>query len=410
MKHIWWLNHHAGFPVNFTGARHYSLAVSLQKKGYKVTIINGTFSHTGGYMNKSLSDPGAILSPILKTYDGVDFYSIPTPFYKGNASLGRVKNMLAYYFGAMKYLRGKADVQKPDLIIGSVVHPFAAYAGYRLSKYYKVPFVYEVRDLWPRTLVELGRISSKHPFVILLDKLDGFLAKKAKLIITTAPLMKNHYKERFNISEDKCLWVTNGTAFTKNDPVPMRVIEKNDVIQVGYTGTIGLANGIKEFLEELINIPKDIVKSFNFTFIGAGPLKETLAHYAVDNDLPVVFEEAVSKDQIWNELIKFDMLLITGLPTELYKYGISPNKLAEYHAVERPIIMIGKVSENPVLISGSGYVTGQIGNLSTILKNILNETNEDYQLKASSGRKYALEEYDWDILALKLKKRLDTLL
>ena len=226
MKHIWWLNHHAGFPVNFTGARHYSLAVSLQKKGYKVTIINGTFSHTGGYMNKSLSDPGAILSPILKTYDGVDFYSIPTPFYKGNASLGRVKNMLAYYFGAMKYLRGKADVQKPDLIIGSVVHPFAAYAGYRLSKYHKVPFVYEVRDLWPRTLVELGRISSKHPFVILLDKLDGFLAKKAKLIITTAPLMKNHYKERFNISEDKCLWVTNGTAFTKNDPVPMRVIKK----------------------------------------------------------------------------------------------------------------------------------------------------------------------------------------
>ena len=160
----------------------------------------------------------------------------------------------------------------------------------------------------------------------------------------------------------------------------------------------------------MINIPKDIVKSFNFTFIGAGPLKETLAHYAVDNDLPVVFEEAVSKDQIWNELIKFDMLLITGLPTELYKYGISPNKLAEYHAVERPIIMIGKVSENPVLISGSGYVTEQIGSLSTLLKNILNDTNENYLLKAFSGRNYALEEYDWNILALKLKKRLDTLL
>ena len=408
--HIWWQNHHAKLPVNGTGGRNFSLAIALRKHGYKVTIINGTFDHIVGSFDKNNTETAANNHPIVRTYDGVDFYSIPTPSYKGNASAGRVKNMLAFYFGAMKFLRGKTDIPKPDLIIGSVVHPFAAYAGYRLSKYYKVPFIYEVRDLWPRTLVELGRISPYHPFVLLLDKLDGFLAKKSEFIITTAPLMKNHYKERFGIPEEKCLWITNGTSFTKNTPSPMRHIGENDLVEVGYTGTIGLANGIKEFLEELVNVPKDIVKRFKFTFIGPGPLKETLENYAEDNDLPVVFGEAIPKDQIWNELLKFDMLLITSLPTELYKYGISPNKLAEYHAVERPIIMIAKVSENPVLISGSGYVTGQIGNLSTILKNILNETNEDYQLKASSGRKYALEEYDWDILALKLKKRLDTLL
>lgn len=409
-KIIWWLNHHAKLPVKGTGGRHYSLAKSLQKHGYKVTIVNGTFDHIVGSFDKHNTEAEINHVPVLRTSDGVDFCSISTPPYKGNASIGRVKNMIAFYFGAMKYLRGVTELPKPDLIIGSVVHPFAAYAGYRLSKYYKVPFVYEVRDLWPRTLVELGRISSKHPFVILLDKLDGFLAKKAKLIITTAPLMKNHYKERFGIPEEKCLWITNGTSFTKNTPIPMRRIGEDDVIEVGYTGTIGLANGIKEFLEELINVPKDIVERFNFTFIGPGPLKEALAHYAEENALPVVFGKAVPKDQMWNELIKFDMLLITTLPTELYKYGISPNKLAEYHAAERPIVMIAKVSENPVLISGSGYVTEQIGNLSTLLKNILNETNEDYQLKASYGRKYALEEYDWDILALKLKKRLDTLL
>lgn len=407
-KYIWWLNHHAAKPVNSDGERHFSLAKSLIQFGIKTIVITGTYDHNRGYRFPELKSD--VNSPVLRTYEGVDFYSIPTPYYVGNASIGRVKNMLAFYFGAMKYLRGKTELPKPDLIIGSVVHPFAAYAGYRLSKYHKVPFVYEVRDLWPRTLVELGRISSKHPFVILLDKLDGFLAKNAKMIITTAPLMKNHYKERFAIPEEKCIWITNGTSFTKNTPSPMRRIGEDDVIEVGYTGTIGLANGIKEFLEELINVPKDIVERFNFTFIGPGPLKEALAHYAEENALPVVFREAVSKDQIWNELIKFDMLLITGLPTELYKYGISPNKLAEYHAVERPIIMIGKVSENPVLISGSGYVTEQIGSLSTLLKNILNDTNENYLLKAFSGRNYALEEYDWNILALKLKKRLDTLL
>lgn len=406
-KYIWWLNHHAAKPVNSVGERHFSLAKSLSQFNIKAIIITGTYDHNMGYRFPELKSD--INSPVLRTYDGVDFCSIPTPPYKGNASIGRVKNMLAFYFGVMKYLRGKTELPKPDLIIGSVVHPFAAYAGYKLSKYYKVPFVYEVRDLWPRTLVELGKISSKHPFVILLDKLDGFLAKKAKLIITTAPLMKNHYKERFGIDETKCLWITNGTAFTKKTPTPMRTIEDNDVIQVGYTGTIGFANGIREFLEELNNVPKDIVKRFNFTFIGSGPFKETLANYAEENDLPVVLKDSVSKDRLWDILQEFDMFLVNLLKSDLYKNGLSMNKMADYHAAARPIIMIGKAAENPVLISGSGYVKEQMDNLTKLLEEILYGSNEEYELKASLGRKYALEQYDWDKLALKLNEKLSSI-
>ena len=176
-KNIWWINHHAVPPVVPGGTRHFSLAKSLKKLGYETTIINGSFDHLNSHFQEKGDFGKNLKEPLLRSYEGVDFYSIPTPYYVGNASIGRVKNMIAFYFGAMKYLRGVKELPKPDLIIGSVVHPFAAYAGYRLSRYYNVPFIYEVRDLWPRTLVELGRISSKHPFVILLDKLDGFLAK-----------------------------------------------------------------------------------------------------------------------------------------------------------------------------------------------------------------------------------------
>lgn len=408
-KNIWWINHHAVPPVVPGGTRHFSLAKSLKKLGYETTIINGSFDHLNSHFQEKGDFGQNLKEPLLRSYEGVDFYSIPTPYYVGNASIGRVKNMIAFYFGAMKYLRGVKELPKPDLIIGSVVHPFAAYAGYRLSKYYKVPFIYEVRDLWPRTLVDLGRISSKHPFVILLDKLDGFLAKKAKLIITTAPLMKNHYKERFNISEDKCLWVTNGTAFTKNDPAPMRVIGKNDVIQVGYTGTIGLANGIKEFLEELENVPKETLKRFNFTFVGEGPLKKELAAYSLEKGLPVKFKDSVPKDQVWGVLQEFDMLIVILLKSDLYKCGLSMNKMADYHAASRPIIMVGKAAENPVQISGAGYLQEQMGNLPKLLEEILYDSKEEYELKASLGRKYALEQYDWDKLALKLKNRLDSI-
>jgi glycosyltransferase involved in cell wall biosynthesis len=409
-KKIWILNHHACPPGAGSLQRHLYLAESLNKIGYKTTIINASFDHLNPHFIEGGDFGENLKKPLLRSYKGVDFYSIPTPFYEGSASIGRIKNMLAYYFRAMKYLRGINDTSRPDLVVGTTVHPFAAYAGYRLSKHYKVPFVYEVRDLWPRTLVELGKISPRHPFVILLDKLDGFLAKKAKLIITTAPLMKDHYKERFAINTDKFLWITNGTNFINNTLTPMRKIGIGETINVGYTGTIGFANGIREFLEALDNVPKETLNRFNFTFVGEGPLKKEMSVYAGGKGLPVEFKDMVNKEDLWNMLIKFDMLLLVTLSTKLYRFGISPNKLADYHAVGRPIIMITKASENPVLISGSGYLKENMKDLASLLQEILSDSAENYELMALRGREYALEEYDWNKLALKLKNRLDSVL
>lgn len=408
-KNIWWINHHAVPPVVPGGTRHFSLAKSLKKLGYETTIINGSFDHLNSHFQEKGDFGQNLKEPLLRSYEGVDFYSIPTPYYVGNASIGRVKNMLAFYFGAMKYLRGKTDIPKPDLIIGSVVHPFAAYAGYRLSRYYNVPFIYEVRDLWPRTLVELGRISSKHPFVILLDKLDGFLAKKAKLIITTAPLMKNHYKERFGINEDQFLWVTNGSVFTKKKPTAMRTIEENDVIQVGYTGNIGYGNGIRNFLQALSIVDQDLLNKFKFLFVGEGPFKKELAAYAKEKELPVEFKDSVPKDRVWEILQKFDFLLFIIIETPILKFGISSNKLSDYHSAGRPIIEIVSCNSSPVQSSGAGYHADSFGELPKILSAICNADQEEYIEKGEKGYLFAQENYDWDNLAKKIHESLKVL-
>lgn len=409
-KNIWWINHHAVPPVVPGGTRHFSLAKSLKKFDYETTIINGSFDHLNSHFQEKGDFGKNLKEPLLRSYEGVDFYSIPTPYYVGNASIGRVKNMIAFYFGAMKYLRDRTALSKPDLIIGSVVHPFAAYAGYRLSKYYKVPFVYEVRDLWPRTLVELGRISSKHPFVLLLDRLDGFLAKKAEIIITSAPLMKNHYKERFGITLEKCLWITNGSVFAEKTPTPMRKIEENDPIKVGYTGALGLANGIKEFLEELKNVPKETLKRFKFSFVGEGPLKKELAAYSLEKGLPVEFKDSVPKDQVWDLLQEFDFLLFCLIESKLFKNGISPNKLADYHSAGRPIIEIVSCDSSPVQSSGAGYHADSFGELPKILSAICSADQEEYTEKGKKGYLYAQNQYDWDKLAEKIHESLKVLL
>ena len=135
-KNIWWINHHAVPPVVPGGTRHFSLAKSLKKLNYETTIINGSFDHLNSHFQEKGDFGQNLKEPLLRSYEGVDFYSIPTPYYVGNASIGRVKNMIAFYFGTMKYLRGRTSLPKPDLIIGSVFHPFAAYAWDRLSKYF----------------------------------------------------------------------------------------------------------------------------------------------------------------------------------------------------------------------------------------------------------------------------------
>jgi len=99
--------------------------------------------------------------------------------------------MLSYSWKAYRLGRkiGKinAEIKKPDVIIGSSVHPFAALTGYKLSTYHKILFIFEVRDLWPQTLIDLGEISPKHPLVIVLKKLEKFLYRKASKIIVLLP-------------------------------------------------------------------------------------------------------------------------------------------------------------------------------------------------------------------------------
>ena len=408
MKHIWWINHHAVPPTVPGGTRHYSLAKEIMKLGdYKVTIINGSFDHLTPHFEEG-SEWGASLSaPIIRSYDGVDFCSLPTPYYEGNASLGRLQNMWVFYKNAMKYLspHNLNIISKPDVIIGSTVHPLAAYAGYKLSQLYHVSFVYEVRDLWPLTLVEIGKISKYNPISLIFRYLDEKMAKAARLIITTAPLMKNYYIDNYQIDESKFIWVTNGSSIT-NHAIKANINGTNTVIHVGYAGSIGLANGIDSFLHTLSTLDTKLLDKFHFTFIGNGPQKSKYVDYCSKEKLPVTFQDAVPKNHIADKLDQFDMLLVIILLSPIYKYGISLNKLADYHTIGKPILMIGNVAMNPVREADSGFLCENMEDLASTLKTVENSSASTLFTKANNARKFAKEYYSWERLAQKLNQKI----
>lgn len=396
---IFWINHHARLPEESGGNRHYELGRRLVNTyGFDVTVVRGATSHLGsvkdGTLLKEIDENGCS----IQNHDGCNFMTVPCHPCKRESNFSRIRNMTSFAKNTQKILN-RGVLGKPDIVIGSVVHTFAAHAGLNVAKHFDVPFVYEVRDLWPLTPIELGGFSRWHPFLLFLDYLDRKLARSADLIITTAPLMKEYYKERFGTPDEKFLWITNGTDLELFKDLPVAAEnEKKDTFDIYYAGAHGLANGLDQIFNKL---PVILAKhpQVGLTLVGDGPLKPQLEERAEKENLPVRFLDAVPKKELPEILNKADALLVYLEPCSLYRYGISLNKLADYHAMGKPILFIGDCAENPVIQSGAGMVTKTIEELPSVVEKMIQTTLEEKKRMGEKGRSYAEENYNWEKLA-----------
>jgi len=345
---IWILNHYAITPDLPGGTRHFDFGRELVKRGYRVTIFSSSFHHS---LHKETKDYKKD-SFIIEDYEGVKFVWVKTfPYFVNNWR--RVVNMLSYSIRV--YRIGKTiDVGKPDIIIGSSVHLFSVYIAYLLAKRFKTPFIMEVRDLWPQTLIDMG-VPKWNPFVIILSILERFLYKKANKIITLPP-RANEYIERFNIPKNRIVWISNGVDLTRFNVSSEELIEDkgNNKFVVGYVGSIGLANNIDVAVRaaEILfhNYPE-----IKFVFIGDGPEKSKLLKIIKGKNLNnIEFKEPISKKMVPRALSKMDILFDCAKDLELSKYGLSDNKLFDYLASGKPIIFSANSINDPVKEAKAG--------------------------------------------------------
>src|SRR5690606_21810114 len=126
-------------------------------------------------------------------------------------------NMLDYTRAALSAatLRG---LERPDAVIGSSVHPLAAWAGRRLAQRFGVPFLFEVRDLWPQTLIDMGRLSPRHPAALALRRLERSLYRSAARIIVLPPAA-HAYITPLGIPKERIVWIPNGVDLEGFPPV-----------------------------------------------------------------------------------------------------------------------------------------------------------------------------------------------
>ncbi len=336
---IWIINHYAAPPTMAGGTRHYNFARELMKRGHEVCLIASNYNHFSHHFIKTDVPLGE-----MDYQSEVPFIWIPTPPYQGN-TIKRFKNIVTFSYRLLlkKYLSRNAP---PDVIIGSSPHLFAAFAGELLARRLNVPFVLEVRDLWPAVLVDLG-MSPNHPMIKLMQWMERYLYQRAKHIITLLP-NADTYLQQFSVAPNKITWLPNAANL---DEIPQQIQQKvSNKFTIMYAGTHGLANDLETvILAAQILEQKNLAHSIRICLIGDGPEKSRLQKLAARTNLTMVeFMDPVSKKDIYSVLNQADAYVILLTDSPAFRWGISPNKLFDYLAMGRPIIFGINTPFNPI--------------------------------------------------------------
>jgi len=402
MKNIWIINEYAGSPFHGAGTRHYYLGRELMRRGYKVYIITNSYSHI-------LINPPMVENAFkIELIDGLNYVWVKVPRYKHAHDKKRFAKSLVFTAKLLKLpLPGMG---KPEVIVASSPELFPVISGYILAKKQKVKFIFEVRDIWPLQIIELGGYSKYHPFIALLQWLENFAYKRADAVISLLPNALEHMKAH-GLREDKFHYIPNGISLeeiNKIEPLEEKVremIPKGKFI-VGYTGTIGHSNALEYLVSaaRLLQEEKDI----HFLIVGEGKDKERLMRMSEELGLSnVSFLPAIPKRQVQSLLREFVDACYMGLMNSpLFQFGISSNKLFDYFYSGKPIIYAVNSSNRPVDEAGAG-ISVPAGNPEAIAEAILKlkaMSPEEREEMGRRGREYVIANHNWEILAQKFLK------
>lgn len=337
MRTIWILNHYAMPPQLGPTVRHHKFSTLLVERGYNVRVFASSKIH-----NTSINviDDSRLL--LEKEYDRVPYVFVRTRDYFGNDK-DRVKGMIEYAFRLFRVVR-KLNFEKPDVIFASSAHPLTWLSGYVLAKQNNAKFVAETRDLWPETLVAMGRIEKKSVPARILYSLEKFIYTKADRLIFTMPGGRDYVKS-LGIDTSKVAYINNGVdleEFYYNQREHVfrdKDLDQPNTFKVVYAGSMGQANALNYLVEAAEIIQRRGIHDIMFILFGDGYQRVELQAFTEEKGLTnVQFKGSIEKKLIPSVLSRADLNVITGQHISLYNYGLSLNKMFEYFASGKPTI------------------------------------------------------------------------
>lgn len=405
-KNIWIINQYAGSIYHGKEYRSPSIARELVKKGYNVTIISASHSHH--FKNAPKIHGNYTLTDI----DGVKYLWIKIGNYSESKSYKRLLSMFQFLIKCFFVPLKKLD--KPDYIIVSSPSPLPILNGIYFKKKFNAKLVFEVRDLWPLSVVELGNVSSKSLFIRFLSYIEKTAYKKSDLVISLLPNAKEYMVSQ-GLDAKKFLCVPNGIdvkLLTTRKEASTSITKQFDTSKfiVGYAGALGIANNLYALIDaaELLKDKKDI----EFVLLGGGSEETKLREYANKKELNnIIFPGSIAREEVHNTLEYFDICYLGLQKSALFQYGVSPTKLYDYMAVAKPILYAIDSGNHPVKDANCGLEvnTGNPNDIAdAILKFYKMDTKKRKQL-GENGYNALIDNYTFDKLTEKIIENLEAL-
>jgi len=330
---ILFLSHYFPPEVNAPASRTYDHAKRwVQEPDIEVTVITNHPNHPNGilypgYQNRWVTQ---------EEKDGVDVYRVKTYLAPNKGFLRRTLN---YLFFMVASVIAAIRLPKPDVVVATSPQFFCAVAGYLVSRMKRSPFVFELRDIWPESIITVGAMRPSLP-IRLLEKLELFLYRKSTRVIALTDAFKENLISR-GIIPSKIEVIKNGVdlSFFHPGPVPTDLIDELGVdgrFVASYIGTVGMAHAVEKIVEVAETLKG--VREILFLVVGEGANKEKIQYLATKKGLSnIKILPGVSKGRVRDYYAVTNLNLVTLRNTPLFRTVI-PSKIFEIMAMGRPIL------------------------------------------------------------------------
>ncbi|MFQ6558118.1 glycosyltransferase family 4 protein [Pseudomonas sp. Lb2C1-1] len=345
---IWYINPYAGGPGVGRYWRSFYLANAWKAQGNSVEIITPSYHHLmDGETRKSGSE----------VIEGVSYNFVRGIRYKGNG-VGRLLSMLCFGFVLFFFLLRLGLKKRPQRIIYSSAHPFGYPAAFFCAKLFGAKISFEVRDIWPLSLIEIAGFNKFHPVVLVLSLIERFAYISADTVISLLPGAQQYMVSR-GMKAEKFQYVPNGFSLTNACSISkissaslledLTKFKSQGDFLFFYAGALGEPNAMHLFLDALryFKVPEGV--SVKFIIVGKGEQDAELRARCKELGYNfVLFYSQVDKAQIQQALSLVDVGFFVMHDLPIYRFGVSLNKLYDYMAAGVPVVASYNAFNDPV--------------------------------------------------------------
>lgn len=397
---LWIFNHYAGYPESVPATRTFNLARELTALGWRVTVIASSFNH---YTFKN--DRPEIHDAVhQEERDGVRWVFVKGASYRSNGA-ARLRNMVDYARRARSWARRQPS---PSVVIGTTVHPLAAEAARRIAHQHNAVYCYEITDLWPETLVDLGGVTRKSAMYRLFRWLERRSLSQAAGVIGLLPLIPQYARESHGIELRRFCYLPNGMTPGRAPDFSRRVAGR-----VVYAGGFAPAHGMSTILETARLLGDTQPGRYEFFLYGDGPEREWIEGEAQRLGLRQVhFEGLVPKGELRSRLDRAEIALCTGEPMSVHRFGISFNKIFDYFDAALPVAYAVDGGNDPIAEAGAGISVpaGDASALADAVRQLSDLPADRRNELGRRGREFLGNEHAFEVLAGRLDQFLRSVL